>query len=67
MGVSTAPETRKPVSTQVVQAVLEPNVLLERAERREDHRLLERERSARQGQDRERDVVVLAPVIHAAR
>ena len=38
--------------------------VLERAERREDHRLLERERRAGQGQDRQRDVVMLAGEVH---
>ena len=44
IGVVTAAETRKPVSTQVVHAVLAPNSSWNVRERREDHRLLQRER-----------------------
>ncbi len=64
-GVATAAETRKPVSTQVVQAVRGVELLHEGRERREHHRLLQRERAPGQREDAQRDVVVLARWLYA--
>src|SRR5207244_3771001 len=42
-------------------------VVLERGQRRDDHRLLEGERRPRESQDRQRDVVVLPTLSHLSR